>query len=172
MRWPKAPPHLALNPPFVWFVLFSFLFLFSFLVLEDKPVLTPKNRSFFIFQCLPLFLPSFLFNFPFSHSLSRSLSLSLSLVLFFLPSFFAFVFAFASLCLSPCLFALFLCFCFMKRTTSNYSIWKPFHQSFLFFWFPVLVSLSNAFFLSLCFCPNFKLCSLFNINVLLSKKNL
>ena len=33
VRWPKGPPHLALNPPFIFFVfcLFVFLFLLSFL---------------------------------------------------------------------------------------------------------------------------------------------
>ena len=44
-----------------------------------------------------------------------------------------------------------------------------FLKFFSFFWFPVLLFLSNPFFLSLLF-PDFKLCFLFNINVFGFKK--
>ena len=39
MRWPKGPPHLALNPPYFVFVLFLLFFCF-----------------FFVFFCFGLFL--------------------------------------------------------------------------------------------------------------------
>ena len=94
--------------------------------------------------------PPFSFNFS---SLCLSLSLSLYIVLFFLSSFLSFFFllSFGSLFLSLSLFFCLLCFCFMKGTTSKYSITKFFHQSFLFFWVSCLVFSLNPFFLSLFF---------------------
>ena len=58
VKWPKGPPHLALNPPYFLFVFFVFFFLgFSFLVLNRKALLPPLKRAFLcIFLCLPLFL--------------------------------------------------------------------------------------------------------------------
>ena len=108
-----------------------------------------------IFRSLPLFLPSF-FQSPFF-----TLSFSVSLLLFlsvFLPSFLSFFLAyFASLFLSHCLFALFLCFCFMKRT-SKYHIRQFFHQLFLFVGSCLALSFKPLFLIR--FFPSFKLCFL------------
>ena len=97
-----------------------------------------------------------------SLSLSLSLSMSLSLLIsiclsylhflsFFLPYFLSFLLYFASLFLSLCQFALFLCFCFMKRTTSKCEL-----ESFVLlilsvYWFPVFFCLPIPFFVSLPF---------------------
>ena len=105
---------------------------------QKKPRFPPKRVFLLIFQCPPLFLPSlfqssFSLSFSFSLSLSLSLSLFLSILLvsFFLPCFLylfvAFLFCFS-------LFALILCFCFIKRTTSNVEL-EYIHQSFLLFVF-------------------------------------
>ena len=66
---------------------------------------------FLVFLRVPLFLPNFS-HFPFSHSLS--LSLFLSRVIFFMSSFLVFFH-----CFFIVLIGLFLCICFMKRTTSK-----------------------------------------------------
>ena len=39
VRWPEGPPHLALNPPYFFVVLFFFAF--SFFVLIGKPCFSP-----------------------------------------------------------------------------------------------------------------------------------
>ena len=123
----------------------------------------PLKRAFFvIFQCLPLFLLSLFLPHPFSLSLSMSLSLSLSLVLFFLPSFLSFYFAFFWFLVFVSFF-LFLAswLCFMKRTTSKYSIRKLFFiNPFSFFGF-----LSCFLIQSLSLILLFMLCFLFNMNV-------
>ena len=94
------------------------------------------------FQCLPLFLPSFLLTSLF-HTLSVSVSL-LSLSFFLLVFFF--LLSFASF------FSLFLCFCFIQRTTSKHYIGKLFSSILsVVLWFLVLLCLSNPFFLSLFF---------------------
>ena len=51
VRWPKGPPHLALNPPY-------FLFLFPYLCVCKKTLFPPLQKRAFlcIFLCLPLFL--------------------------------------------------------------------------------------------------------------------
>ena len=108
----------------------------------------------FFFPCFPFFLPSLFSPPPFS------LSLSLSLCFSFLSSFvlvFFFLFPFCFLFWSLFSFFFVLCFCFLKRTTSKYSIRKFFlHQSFLIF-----VGFLSSFFLQipfpyLCFFPDFK----------------
>ena len=94
------------------------------------------------------------FLFIFSVSLSFSLSLfwppsfcvSFSLSLFFFIFFSSFLslflFSFGSLFLSHYFFFL-LCFSFMKGTTSKKNNCKFFiHQYFIFFWFPVFLSLA------------------------------
>ena len=94
-RWPKEPPHLALNPPhFFWFVLFCFfLFLFLFGFFRQKNLFSPLQRAFWCIFSLPLLLPSFLHS-PFSLflfsliyiyiyiSLSLYLSISLSIYIY------------------------------------------------------------------------------------------
>ena len=43
VRWPKGPPHLALNPPYFFFVFFFFFFPlpFLYLLLNRKPSFSP-----------------------------------------------------------------------------------------------------------------------------------
>ena len=100
VRWPEGPPHLALNPPYLFLFCFV-LFCFPFFVLNrKKPVFPARIGHFlFIFECLPLFLlslflasPFFNFSLSLSLSLSLSISLSLSLSLSLLLCFFLFVF--------------------------------------------------------------------------------
>ena len=80
-RWPKGPPHLALNPSYsICFCFFVFCF-FCFLVFAfaRKTLFSPQKWHFCVFfLCLPLFLFSLVSLSPFSVSLSLSLSLSLS----------------------------------------------------------------------------------------------
>ena len=111
VRWPKGPPRLApLNPPYLFFFVLSFL-CFN----RNKPVF-PLNRAFlFIFECLPLFLLS-LFWPPLFHFLF----LCLFFFYFILSSCLSYLLSFGSLCLSLSLFLVFLCFCFMRRTTPKY----------------------------------------------------
>ena len=95
VRWLKGPPHLALNPPYLFIFLFFFgLSLFrSFLcfVIQKKPCFPPRKGHFwFIFECLPLFLLRFFLASPF-------FNFSFSVYLFFFsffPSFLSFFFAF------------------------------------------------------------------------------
>ena len=61
VRWPKGPPHLALNPPhFICFCFFLFFLCFLFLVFAfagKKTLFSPKKGIFCVFfLCLPLFL--------------------------------------------------------------------------------------------------------------------
>ena len=111
---------MDLNPPhFSFVVLFPFL---SLLPIDQKPSFSPRKGHFmFAFACLPLFSLSLFWPPPF-FTFSFSVSLFLS---FFLPSCLSFLFYLASwFCF--CFFCLFflLCFCFMIRTTSKYSITK------------------------------------------------
>ena len=185
VRWPEGPPHLALNPPYLFFlfVLFFFgFFLVPFLSLGH--LIGPKTLFFlfvkkfflsaflfFIFECLPFFLHSLFWPPPFSLFLSLSFSLFWASFSFFLSSsFLSFFFAsFGFLFLSLSFFWFLLCFCFMKGTTSKYSITK-----FLFinpFSFLLVSSLLFSFkspFLIFVFFPAFKFC-FFNINVFLKK---
>ena len=108
VRWPKRPPHLALNPPNLFIYCFFCLFLFiSFLCFViQQNLCSPWKRAFlFVFECLPLFLLSFFWPPPFSICLSLFLSSSCPL---FLPSCFFFV-----------CFVLLPCFCFFVSFFSS-----------------------------------------------------
>ena len=106
---------------------------------------------------LPLFLFLFL-----------CLSLSLVFLSFFL-SFFLLSFCFLFLSLFH--FSFFFAFVSWKEQHEHFQLQSLFFWNiFSFFWFPVLFSVWNPFFLSLLF-PDFKLCFLFNINVFSFKKN-
>ena len=117
VRWPNAP-HLALNPPYLFVVLSLFSFL-SLLFNSKNLVFSLEKGIFCLFLsvslCFSLALPLFQFLF-----------LCLSLPLFFLSSFLSFFFAFFCFLVFVSLFPFLLCFCFMKRTTSKYSITKLF----------------------------------------------
>ena len=137
VRWPKGPPHLALNPPnlfifcFFWFVAVPFL---SLLCNTKKPCFPPrKGHYLFIFECLPLFLLSFFW--PPSFSIFLSLSLSSS-CLFFL-SFLSFFFALFCFLVFVSFFR-FLSSLLLFHEKNNIKIlnYKVFlHQYFLFFGF-------------------------------------
>ena len=142
-RWPEGPPHLALNPPYLFllFLLFCFFFcfLFCFLVFKykKKTSFSPrKGHSLFIFSVSLSFSLSLFWLPSFSVSLSLSLSLSSSLL-----SFFLLVFPFCFL-LVPC-FCLFLSFSFFFaffHERNNIKILNckfVFINFFLSFWFPV-----------------------------------
>ena len=125
VRWPKGPPHLALNHPYLFIYVFVFFVPFLSLLLIKKPCFPPKKGIFLCFLWFSFFLPQpflafHLFNFSFSVSLCLSLSLSLSFFSFFLPSCLSFFTFFWFLLFLSFSFFFLLCFCFLKRTTWNF----------------------------------------------------
>ena len=127
-----------------------------------------KGHFLFIFECLPLFLFSFFWPPPFWIFLSLSLSSSCP---FFLPSCLSFLLYFASLFLSLSFLCFILCFCFMKRTTSNYSITKfSFINIFPFFGFLSSFLFEIPFLIFVFFFFDFKLCFCSTSLFLVSKK--
>ena len=102
VRWPKGPPHLALNPPYSFFICFCFCFLIHFLslLLIENPVFPPKKRFFVYFLCFSFFLPQPFLTLPLFLFLFLCLSLSLLLLAFFLPSCLSFLLSFCFLFLS------------------------------------------------------------------------
>ena len=113
--------NLAVNPPY-----YSAFFFFL-----QKHCFPPEKGVILVhFSVSPFFLLGF---FHFSLSLSLSLYISfLFFVVFFLPCCLVFL----SLLVFVVFLVLFLCFCFMKGTTSKYYIWKAsFHNLFLFCFF-------------------------------------
>ena len=171
-----GPPHLALNPPFLFFFCFCFVFVFviclflSFLCfLIHKNLVFPLEKGIF---CLVLSVSlcfSLAFFWPPPFSISLSLSLSCSCPFFFLLVFLVcFLLVLVYVSFFPFLSSLLL---FHER--NNIKIFNcnlSLHQHFLLVLFPVLCFLSNPFFLSLLF-PDFKLCFWFNINVFGFKTN-
>ena len=92
VRWPKGPPHLALNSPYLFFLFFCFVLCFVFfgcLIQNQKPCFPPEKGFFIYFQCFSFFLPL-----PFWASLFFCFSFSVSLFSSFL-SFFLLVFVLA-----------------------------------------------------------------------------
>ena len=148
MRWPEGPPHLALNPLYLFFVLFCFCFLFFLFLVAKKTCFPPRKGHFCLFLnvCLCFFLAFFgfpLFNFSFS--------VSLLFFSFFFPSCLSFCFLFV-----PCfsLFFPFLSYSLLFHEQNNIKTLSCnlFFLIFFLFWgFPVLLFLSNPFFLSLFF---------------------
>ena len=137
---------------FCWCFLVLFLFFLSFLCFYKK--LFPLQKGIFcLFLSVSLcFSLAFFFGLP----LFQLLFLCLSLLFFFLSSFLSFfLLSFASLFLSLSFLFFLLCFCFMRRTTSKYSITKIFFINISRFWFSVLFSHWNLFFVSLFFFPWF-----------------
>ena len=107
---------------------------------------------------------------PSTCSISLPLSLSCSFLSFFLLVF-LFLLSFGSFFFSLSFFFCLLWFCFLKTNNiKRFNCKVFFHQSCVFCWFPVLISLSNPFFLSL-FFPGIHLCFLFHINVFGFKKH-
>ena len=180
VRWPFGPPHLALNPPYLFFYLFFCLFVFFFFVFfcffscfffpffasEWKETsFPPKTRHFlFIFECLPLSLLSLFW----PSTCSISFSVSLLFFPFFLPSCLS-CFAFFWFLLFLSFFFCLLCFCFMK--TNNIFQLQSFFSSILcLFLVSCLVFSFRSLFLIFVF-PGIQLCFLFNIKVFGFKKN-
>ena len=123
MRWPKGPPHLALNPPyflFIFFVFFAFLSLFH----REKNLFSPKKGHF----CCSLFCVSLCFFLAFLGPLFFSFSLFVSLVFFsfFLPLCFSFLYLVLALSFCfVCFFQavlLFLFFCLLSCFVLNHNL--------------------------------------------------
>ena len=129
---------------FVFVSLLSFLCFFN----RQKPVFPLEKGIFCLFSMFLFLSPLTFFGLPLFLFLFLSLSFS-CLSFFLLVLFFAFFLFFVFVSFS--VFFL-LCFCFMKRTTWTFSIAISFFWNiFSLFWFPVLLFLSNPFFLSLFF---------------------
>ena len=162
VTWPEGPPHLALNPPYFFFVSFFFVFVFFCFGFKGQVrwpkgpphlALNPPYLLFFCFFVFPFFTKNLVFPPRKGHlCLFLSVSLSFSLAFFGLPLFQIFF-----LCLSLLLvlfssflsfFFAFFCFLFfvsffhflssllLFREKNNIKIfnYKVFlHQSFLFF---------------------------------------
>ena len=49
VRWPKRPPHLDINPPYLFavFCFVFFVFLFPFWFLEENSLSPPLKKDFF-----------------------------------------------------------------------------------------------------------------------------
>ena len=175
VRWPEGPPHLALNPPYLFFLFVFFLFVFfffasfPFFVFNRKNLFFPIKRAFFgLFSVFPFLSPLTFFGLPLFHFLF--LCLSVLLLSFFLPS-----------CLSFLAFFFFLVFVsFFCSIFCAFVSWKE-HENikleFLFFikMFSFLGFLScflfEISFPYLCFFPDFELCFLFNIICFWFQKN-
>ena len=152
VRWPKAPPHLALNPPHLLIFVFVFVFFFcsfAFFVFNRKTLFSPLKRHFLLIFCVSLSFSLNLF-WPPPFSVSLSLSLSLLLLSFFLPSCLSFLLYFSCFCLFFILLSSLLLF--LIRTTWKFKLqFICFINRFSFLWLPVLLFLSNPFSLSLFF---------------------
>ena len=153
VRWPEGPPHLALNPPYLFFlVLFLFLFCFVFCLFflggfkgqvrwpEGPPHLALNPPYFFIVW----FCFCFLFSFPFFASnrqktlffpLEKGIFCLFSMFLFLSPlTFFGLpLFLFLFLCLSLSLVFLssflsffLLSFCFLFLSLFHFSFFFAF----------------------------------------------
>ena len=147
VRWPKGPPHLALNPPnlfvfcFFGFVVVPFL---SLLCNTKKPWFPPrKGHYLFIFECLSLFLLSFFWPPPFSIFLSLSLSSSCPFFLSFLSFFFAFFCFLVFVSFFPFLSSLLLSHEKNNIKIFNYKVFL--HQYFSFLVSFLLFSLKSLF---------------------------
>ena len=121
VRWPKWPPRLALNPPYVYCFFWFFFFVFLSLRLIEKPCFPPKKGHFDLFICVSLCFSLAFFGphpfFPFSFFVSLSWSFHSSFVpvfhfcfwfLLFLSVYLLFLsscsFVFLFFCLLSCLF--------------------------------------------------------------------
>ena len=154
MRWPEGPPHLALNPPYLFFFLGGFVFPFFSLLFDTKNCFSPRKGHFCLFLSLSLcFSLACLWPPPFSISLS--LSLSCSFLFFFLLVFFCFL-------LVPffCLFLPFVSSLLLFHERNNIKTFDcnlVFINSFSFFGFLSCFSFESLF-LMFAFFPDFGLC--------------
>ena len=142
-------PSLCLFLCFVYFFIISFPF-FAF----NKNLFFPPRKGLFclLLSVPPCFSLAAFFGLPFFQFLFLCLSLSLSCPFL---SFFLLVFLFALfwflVFVSFLVFFVFFAFVSWKEQHQKIQFLIVFHQSFLIFWFPVLFSHWNPFFLSLLF---------------------
>ena len=130
VRWPEGPPHLALNPPYLFLLLFRFFLLFFWLSNTKKTCFSPRKGHFlFIFSVslsfsLSLFWPPYF-----------CVSLSLSLFFLFFSSFLSlFLLSFGSLFLSlSFLFLSFLLFFHERNNIKRINCKFFVHQFFISF---------------------------------------
>ena len=111
----------SLGPKPSLFLVFCFVFVFPFAFIE-KPVFPLRKGKFEVSLCFSsafVYVPLFHFLF-----------LCLSLILFFLLPSCLYLLSFGSMLLSLSLLFFLLCFCFMKRTTSTYSLSNSFSYHF------------------------------------------
>ena len=159
VRWPKGPPHLALNPPYFlfvcfWCLFFFFAFLSLFFVMDkNKPVFPLKKGTFCLFFSVSLCFSLTFLGLPPLSSLSLSLSLSCSFLSSFLPVFhFLFLVLVFFCCVCFFLFQdvlLFLLFCLLSCVVLNHNISFIFalHLVFWLLLFFVLVAFIFCYFL-------------------------
>ena len=153
MRWPKGPPHLALNPPYLFFLFFGFWFfsLLCFLcfLIDKKPVFPPRKGHFlFIFNVSLSFSLNLFWPPPFSVSLSLSLCCSF-LFTFLLVFLFCFLFV-SCFCLFLSL-SFFIAFVSWKEKHENIQLQFVFLKYFLFLLVSCLAFLFQIPFSYLCF---------------------
>ena len=130
------------KPSLFVFVFFCFVFVpFLSLLFKRKTCFTPRKGIFCLFLSVSLCFSLAFFGLPLFQFLFLCLSLSLLFFSFFLTSCLSFLLSFGSLFLSLSLFFCLLCFCFMKGTTSKYSIAKLFSSILSLFLVSCLVSL-------------------------------
>ena len=120
VRWPKGPPHLALNPPYLfllfWLFCFFWVLFFWLFNTEKNPCFPPEKGIFCLFSVFLFLSPLALLGLPLI--LFLFLCLSFFFFSFFLPSCLCFCFLLVP-CFGPFLsfFLFLLCFSFMKGTT-------------------------------------------------------
>ena len=133
---------------FFWFLFFFFAFL-SLFFKRQKTVFPLEKGIFCLFSMFLFLSPLTFFGLP----LLLFLFLCLSLSLVFLSSFLSFfLLSFCFLFLSLFHFSFFFAFVSWKEQHEHFQLQFLFSwNSFSFFWFPVLLFLSDPFFLSLLF---------------------
>ena len=97
MRWPEGPPHLALNTPCFFFVLFVFVLLAKDTETPQKAVF-PKNRTFLQSSSFLSFLFSYFLSFGLSFFHYFFVSCFFFPFLSLLSSFLCFLLSFFFLC--------------------------------------------------------------------------
>ena len=107
VRWPKGPPHLALNPPYLFFFVVVFFCSFPFFAFNRKPCFPPKKGIFCLFSVFLFFPPLTFLASPF---FCFSFSVSLLLLSFLIPSCLSFLLSFSFLFLSLFHFSFFFSF--------------------------------------------------------------
>ena len=141
VRWPEGPPHLALNPPYLFFCVFVVVFLLLFplsfrCILIQISVFPLEKGIFCLFLSLSLCFSLALFGltlFQFLFlclSLSLSLPLSCSFILFLPCFFFAFFWLLRFVSFFPSVSS---CLCFMEGTTLKHLTTMFFSSTFCHF---------------------------------------